>query len=721
MLNKLNLKGFSLFLKENFFIISGMFIALQLLLIFSFYVVHKSSFVFILIFGVLNLFTYIFAKDLMDEKMRKIGFFMAEISVVLFGVNLINHLVYIFIYTNIKNQTGQITFGPKINPESSLGIASLFNLAFLIAIALLSRKEEIKTFLKEFEEESVLERLGIFLDGVNGKEGDVCLCKDSKTNRPVFIPYKDRFLHMLILGPTGSGKTSQIIIPMLNQDMQNLSAGVTVIEPKGDLAEKAYAMSQYYGREAVYFNPILDGCPTFNPLFGKEEDVIENMVTTFKMLNPDSPQFFQDMTEQMFRNALKVLKRLKGNAATLIDLDRLISNAGGQGRKMVTAFAKLQAPTESLAKENADIANYFLGDYFNDKSRTYEHCSGGRSQIAKIVSNKFLRKVLNPTNGKSDVDFDEHLAKGGILCITTAQGKLRDLGRFLGYFVILNFQSSVFKRSGNENTRKPHFLYIDEFQVYSNPGFADMLTQGRSYRVASHLATQNRALIGMGSGQEGRDFIELVSTNARNIVIFPGANYNDAKYYSDQFGEIMKRKEMKGISKAKFNPLYGFQRINYPNESLRFSEELEARFTPTDIIYKEFGEITYAIIKNNTIQIPNVGKIEYIPKDLNGILDNMVEENDLLMKAGYDPNEYRDFQNHGKLQPIDMDQVKVIVEQKESGKIDTTSNAPNNQSSQDNFVEEFSDSMSDSSSRGGGDEEPITVETIEIDEWDDLI
>ena len=113
MLNKLNLKGFSLFLKDNFFIISGLFIALQLLLIFSFYVVHKSSFVFILIFGVLNLFTYIFAKDLMDEKMRKIGFFMAEISVVLFGVNLINHFVYIFIYTNIKNQTGQITFDPK--------------------------------------------------------------------------------------------------------------------------------------------------------------------------------------------------------------------------------------------------------------------------------------------------------------------------------------------------------------------------------------------------------------------------------------------------------------------------------------------------------------------------------------------------------------------------------------------------------------------------------
>ena len=160
--------------------------------------------------------------------------------------------------------------------------------------------------------------LGIHLFDREQKKGDVKLCEDLETGSPVIIPYKDRFLHMLILGPTGSGKTSQSIIPMLNQDVQNLEAGVTVIEPKGDLAEKIYAMSQYYGRPAVYFNPILDACPTFNPLYGKEEDVIENVVTTFNMLDPDSPQYFKDMNEQLLRNALKVLKRFK--EATLIEL-----------------------------------------------------------------------------------------------------------------------------------------------------------------------------------------------------------------------------------------------------------------------------------------------------------------------------------------------------------------------------------------------------------------
>ena len=74
--------------------------------------------------------------------------------------------------------------------------------------------------------------------------------------------------------------------------MQNFDSGITVLEPKGDLAEKVYAMAEHYGRKAVYFNPLLPDCPYFNPLYGDEEDVIENMATTFKMLNPDSPQFF---------------------------------------------------------------------------------------------------------------------------------------------------------------------------------------------------------------------------------------------------------------------------------------------------------------------------------------------------------------------------------------------------------------------------------------------
>lgn len=624
-----------------------------------FYITRFSNIVLSVIAAAIPVVIYFMINSLVeDEKDQDSILRMLQVVIVTSLIVLVNAILSMIIPN----------LGPTIFKNGSVLIPICLFVDFIVAVfvGFTLRQGTTGMFFDNIKEINLWNTLGIHLFDREMKKGDVKLCTDAETGSPIIIPYKDRFLHMLILGPTGSGKTSQTIIPMLNQDVQNLDAGITVIEPKGDLAEKIYAMSQYYGRPAIYFNPILDACPTFNPLYGKEEDVIENVVTTFAMLDPDSPQYFKDMNEQLLRNSLKVLKRLKGNKATMIDLSRLVANSMGQGRKMVMDFSKKPASTEALAKENADIANYFLSDYFAEKSKTYENTSGVRSQIAKIVSNKFLRRVLNPENGKSDIDFDAHLENGTVICICTAQGKLRDLGKFLGYFIILNFQSSVFKRPGNENTRIPHFLYIDEFQTYANPGFADMLTQGRSYRVASHLATQNRALIGMGSGKDGDDFIELVSTNARNIVIYPGGNFVDAKYYSDQFGEIKEKEEQKGITRQRFHPLYG-NKINAPSESIRTTEKDVARYSPTDIIYRKFGEITYAIIQDNTLQVPGVGKIEYIPKELNQTLDSMIVENNMLMALNWDPNKYRDFGNHGKLfDEIDMDAVKELWEEKEA-------------------------------------------------------
>ena len=388
-------------------------------------------------------------------------------------------------------------------------------------------------------------------------------------------------------------------------------------------------MAKYYNREVLYFNPILPDCPYFNPLFGLETDVIENMATTFKMLNPDSSQFFLDMNENTIRKALKILKRLKGDDATLLDLDTLLNNTGGEGRKMVMSFSKLQPATPSIARENSDIAQWFLNDYYSGLSgergatKTFEHCSGLRSQVAKLTSNEFLRRVLNPPPGESanGINFDDALERG-VITMATAQGKLRDLGRYLGYFIILQLQASVFRRPGNENTRKGNMLYIDEFQVYTTPGFADMLTQGRSYRVASHLATQARDQIAMGGGKDGKGFVTVVDSNARNKIVYPGS-FSDADFYSKQFGEIL---EMETKQTRAYGTIAGTKGLFADKISESTSEVKKVRFSPTDIVFRPFGEITYCIIKNNSIQAPGVSKIQYIPKELNDLLDQMVAE-----------------------------------------------------------------------------------------------
>lgn len=264
------------------------------------------------------------------------------------------------------------------------------------------------------------------------------------------------------------------------------------------------------------------------------------------------------------------------------------------------------------------------------------------------------------------MDFDAILRDGLVCAISSEQGKLRDLGRFLGFFLILQLQASVFRRPGNEFTRRGCALYIDEFQVYANSGFSDMLTMGRSYRVASHLATQNRALIGMNSGKHAKGFLDLVSTNARNLVLFPGANAEDAKYYSDQFGEDLTRKQKRSISRD-VPSIFNLGKMGGEKESLSVDEKYEKRLRSTDITYRVFGEVVYSIIQHDTIQKPGVCKVQFIPRDVNEetktFLENynkeqMLSEKDLVEdeKTTNEPIVIEDFESeNGDFDAYDME------------------------------------------------------------------
>lgn len=617
------------FISNNYkaIIFSSFVVQLNFLIIQLFF--NKSNIVLNLLSTIIPIFIILIFKDYKDVDDEKVSIKFR--GMILIGLMLMFNHILINFFNVLSKSNGNGQF---------LGILLFFDIGIIIAFIGLSVQEGIAEMFEKIETQNYSKNL-VETEEEEIKPGDAIIGYEvdlnvksvkypygKKTKKPVILPINDRFLHMLILGPTGSGKTSQSIIPMINRDLQNEEMGVLVLEPKGDLAEKVYAMAKIYNRDVLYFNPLLPDCPYFNPLHGDESDVIENMATTFNMLNPDSPQFFKDMTDNLIRKGVKLLKRLYGDDATLIDLNTLVWDTNGEGRKMVMSFGRIKSPNPDIQKENEELVAWFLNDYYSGMgggrggTKTYEHCSGVRTQISKLISNKYLRKVLNPPKGvKSDIDFDKALADGTIVTMTTAQGAFRELGRFLGYFVILQLQASVFRRPGNEDTRRHCMLYIDEFQVYSNPGFGDMLTMGRSYRVASHLATQARAQIGMGSGKDGKAFIELVSANARNKLIYPGVSYADAKYYSDEFGEQLTIKKAKTYGKKRFLSSLDEERV-----STSIKEEMENRFSPSDIIFRPFKQITYSLIKHNSVSVPGVSEIDFIPKDLNKKINQMVEE-----------------------------------------------------------------------------------------------
>ena len=188
----------------------------------------------------------------------------------------------------------------------------------------------------------------------------------------------------------------------------------------------------------------------------------------------------------------------------------------------------------------------------------------------------------------------------------------------------------------------------------------------------------------MGGGKDGKGFVTVVDANARNKIVYPGS-FSDADFYSKQFGEIIENE----IRQTKAYDTVGGMKGLFSNKiSESMTSTRRARFTPEDIVFRPFGEITYCLIKNNSIQTPGVSKIQYIPRELNEKLDAMVAEYNAEQLRKIEEKELRE--NGGLVE----DNTSTATTETKST---TTENTVSNNTSADNDSEGFIDiSMNDS-------------------------
>lgn len=415
---------------------------------------------------------------------------------------------------------------------------------------------------------------------------NVILCYDRDTLEPVVIPEEDRFLNMLVLGPTGTGKSSQVLLPLIYQDIMNPDCGVTVIDPKEDLAEDVYELSKDLDRKVIYVDPTDPNCPKLNPFIGSEDVVTKTMLKIFSptfMVRSNEEKKSLDNCRNLIIRSVKILKTfpdLCDNNLNINTFSNFISNKYNSSRE------KLNKLIETLRmkkndKSSLNLCEWFLYQYFEPTKNIYDSCAPVRIKIDEMASNKYLSRVMSTDSmvGIEKIDFNKHLQNKDIVIMNTKNTILGPLGKTFGEFIMLNYLSAVFGRKhyAKENNAKdipPNFLYIDEFATFS-PVLTEMFTQGRSFRIGTHIAVQNRQLLKMCGEENTEPQSMLIESNARNLVLFPGLNGSDAKYYSDQF--------------------YNFK--------------------PYEIAYRPFGEIVYRIVQNRSITKPAVGLTFFIDEE----------------------------------------------------------------------------------------------------------
>ncbi|GIN98419.1 hypothetical protein J6TS1_42890 [Siminovitchia terrae] len=103
---------------------------------------------------------------------------------------------------------------------------------------------------------------------------------------PIMWGGSDCFTHMLIVGPTRGGKTATILKPIIYQLLllkkRGIPLGLSVVEPKGDVARMVAEISKEMELPFTHIDPMLPNTAKFNPMEGEVNTVAEATVIVLK-------------------------------------------------------------------------------------------------------------------------------------------------------------------------------------------------------------------------------------------------------------------------------------------------------------------------------------------------------------------------------------------------------------------------------------------------------
>ena len=315
---------------------------------------------------------------------------------------------------------------------------------------------------------------------VDKAKEDICLFGQTNYRNQLTrfgIKTDDRRRHMYIIGKTGMGKTTMMENMVLNDIYKG--HGLGIVDPHGDFAEKIidFIPSRRIN-DVVYFNPSDTDNPIgFNILEVSDEKqkhlVAAGLMGIFKKIWPDA---WSSRMEYILNNTLLALLDYQGS--TLLGINRLLADK--KYRKRVVA--QLKDPVVKAFWQN-EFASY------SDRYMT-EAVGPIQNKIGQFLSASVIRNMVAQV--KSTINIRSIMDNQKIFIMNLSKGRIgEDNSRLLGGMLITKLQLAAMERVDMpEEDRKDFFLYVDEFQNFANPSFANILSEARKYRLSLILAHQ---------------------------------------------------------------------------------------------------------------------------------------------------------------------------------------------------------------------------------------
>ena len=351
-------------------------------------------------------------------------------------------------------------------------------------------------------------------------------------SRPVYLSDSDRRRHMYIIGKTGTGK-SGLLKDLIMQDIR-AGRGLCFMDPHGDAVEDILRLvPPERAEDVVYFNPADTERPMgLNLLEAKTIDQQHFVATSvinmmYKLFDPYKTGIVGPRFEHMVRNA--VLTAFAQEGSTFVEVVRLMTDP-----TLVQEYLpKVQDPmvrrywTDQIA-QTAEFHKSEVLDYVVSK-------------FGRFVTNVMVRNMIGQS--QSAFSFREVMDNGKILLVNLSKGALgEENSNFLGLVLVPRILMAAMSRSDiPEDQRRDFYLYVDEFQNFATPDFAQILSEARKYRL--NLCVANQFI-----GQIDEDVKNAIFGNVGTIACYR-VGVTDASYLTREFQPVFDEDDLLNIER----------------------------------------------------------------------------------------------------------------------------------------------------------------------------
>ncbi|MBO5476494.1 MAG: TraM recognition domain-containing protein [Clostridia bacterium] len=357
--------------------------------------------------------------------------------------------------------------------------------------------------------------------------------------------------------------------------------GVTIVENDGNFISQFIGVAKNFDIDVLSIDPASpETTLSINPFAIPDPAKVASIVADVLMAmygsesKGTSDPFFTQVTIDAFQNLSILLKEMypilhNGEIASLEDMLELLYNfdAVEEMTEEMKKIPELEQKYKLLIKyfeknfykPSLNINGYEIpGTRGSGRKDTEKFLYGAITQLNNLVRHPGLKAAL--CGKKNIIDFDKALADGSVITACSRKGDLGIIqAKAFGMFFILQFQDAVLRRKGNEESRTPHFLYIDEFPEYITKDMEVMFTLFRKYRCGVTVAIQNLSQLEKSGHTYYR---QTVLANTKTQIVFGDTVYEDSKYWSEAFGKEKKADKSTGYSLDNTTGLKGTTKID---------------------------------------------------------------------------------------------------------------------------------------------------------------